>query len=143
MQCLAPPFMPWLQCEQRIWWWRRKNWPYPVFSNTHSIYIRIVSPQHLLSNLHAWLKTSLQAVWAQHHTPHTSFLPQTSQKGINCTKTKEQLRSYCLIYILCKHQCVVSALISNWGRTDALAVSSDGAYTVKKWKNPWKYAMQF
>ena len=50
------------------------------------------------------------------------------------------LRSCCLIYILCKHQCVVSALISNWGRTDALAVSSDGApHCLKNWENPWKF----
>ena len=33
-------------------------------------------------------------------TVHLIFA-QTSQEGIKCTKAKEQLRSYCLIYTLC------------------------------------------
>ena len=33
-------------------------------------------------------------------TVHQNFALQTSQEGIKCTKAKEQLRSYCLIYIL-------------------------------------------
>ena len=30
-----------------------------------------------------------------------SIYAQTSQEGIECTKAKESLRSFCLIYILC------------------------------------------
>ena len=36
-----------------------------------------------------------------------SISAQTSQEGIKCTKAKEQLRFYCLIYILCLVGCTV------------------------------------
>ena len=37
-----------------------------------------------------------------HRTLDFNIAAQTSQEGTKCTKAKEYLRSYCLIYILCR-----------------------------------------
>ena len=70
----------------------------------NTLYIGTVGSYLVLGVCFAKLvKTGLWAVWAEHHalcTVHFIFI-HASQEGIKCTKAKEQLRSYCLIYILC------------------------------------------
>ena len=71
-----------------------------VFPSLHSIYVRTVSSQHLLPCFPKMVETGLWAVWAEQHAPNTQSLPRPARKELNCTKAKEQPRSYCLIYIL-------------------------------------------
>ena len=66
-----------------------------------SIYIRTVSSYRLLSALLNWFILICGSFGAEQHAKH-SISAQTSHKWRNqCTKTKELLKSYSLIYILC------------------------------------------
>ena len=68
----------------------------------HSIQIRTVSSQCLLSALLNWFKLFFGPFGlGQSEMTIRSISVQTSQKRSKCTKANNQLSYYCLIYIMC------------------------------------------